>query len=231
MARAVVGIVVRRVPVPWAVVSEADVHAPWAIVSRHEPPHVRVVVPAWLHEDIVHTLHHAVPIDPHILAVGVAPVRFDPNSFRADDRPFVDGDDTRRRGCGFGGSRWLRFLNDDDRLAVELLWGAGFRLDDHVGCRLVRRALLPFADVAVVRHLQAAIGSVAVAVGTVVVGGRRNRDRRRTAERQYRREPNEGIHNFSLICTSAWPRRHPPKTERARPARHSAHKVLGFRRF
>lgn len=231
MTRAVVRIVVRRVPVPRAVVSETDVHAPRAIVSRHEPPHVRVVVPAWLHEDIVHTLHHAVPIDPHVLAVGVAPVPFNPDSLRADHGPIVDGDDTRRRRRGFGGSHRLGFLNDDDRLAIELLRGAGLRLDDHVGRRLIRRAHLPFADVAVVRHLRGAIGSVAVAVGTIIVGGRRNRDRGRTGEHQYRRESNERIHNSSLICTSAGPRRHPPETERARPARHSEHKVLGFRRF
>ena len=221
MTPAVVWMMVRREPVPRAKVSKAGVHAERSIVSGHEPPNARVVIPSRLHEDIVHAFDDTVTVHPKVLTIAVGPVPIDPNPFGTTDDGLLLHDGPRRRRRGLRGRDGLGLLNDNDSLAADLLGRAGLGLDDHVGRRIVGLARLPFSHVAIVSNIELITGRGAVAVRPVVVCRRRDSGHRRDRQCKHRREPNEGIHSSSFICTSASPCRHPPFTERARPARQS----------
>jgi hypothetical protein len=103
-----------------------------------------------MHEDVVHAFHDAVPVHPQVLTISVRPVPIDPNPLgtRANRLPHDDGP-RGWRGCLRGG-RGLGLLNDDDRLAVDLLGRAGLGFDDHVRRRVGGFALMPFSYVAIV---------------------------------------------------------------------------------
>jgi hypothetical protein len=103
-----------------------------------------------MHEDIVDPLHHAVTIHPKVLAVAVVPIPVDPNPIRADRNLLLDDDGPwRRRGVLRGGGRG-GLLDDDHRLAIDLLRRAFLRLDDHV-CRWSHRfACFPLSSVPIV---------------------------------------------------------------------------------
>ena len=231
VARAVVRMKVRRVPVPGTKVTKADVHTVGSVVPRHEPPNVRVVVPARMHEDIVHTLDDAVPVHPEVLTIAVGPVPVDPNSFGTTQNGLLHHDGPRRWWRCLRSGDGLRLLHDDHRLAVDLLGRPGFGLDDHVRRRVVRLARLRFTQVAIVRDIELIAGRGPIAVRTLVIGRRGNGGRRRDRQYEHHHESNEQVHRSSLICTSSWSGRHPRSTEPARPARQSAKKVLGFPRF
>ena len=170
MARAVVRMVIGRVPMPGSVVAESHIDTPRSIVAGHEPPHARVVVPARLHEDVVHALDDAVPVDPNVITVAVGPVAVDPDRPRALHLGLHDHDRLRRRRRLLRGCQGLGLLNDDHRLAVDDLGGAVLSFDDHVGRRVGRCARLAFSLVAVVRDIEPRAGRAAIAVCTVVVG-------------------------------------------------------------
>jgi len=221
MTPAVIRMMVRREPMPWPIVSKADVHAERSIVSGHEPPNARVVIPSRLHEDIVHAFHDAVTVHPKVLTIAVGPIPIDPNPFGTTDDWLLLHDGPRRRRRGLGGRDGLGLLNDNDSLAVDLLGRAGLRLDDHIGRRIVGLARLPFSRVAIVSHIELVTRRGAVAVRPPVVCRRGDSGHRRDRQCKHRRESNEGIHSSSFTCTSASPRRHPPFAGRARPARQS----------
>ncbi len=223
--------VIRRVPVPGSVVAKAYIDTPWSIVTGHEPPDVRVEIPARLDEDIVHSFDDAVPVDPKVIAVAIGPVAVDPDRPGALHLGLHHHDGLRSRRCLLRRRQRLGLLNDDHRLAVDDLGGPVLGFDDHVGRRVGRFDGLSFSLVAVVRDIQPIAGRPAVTVCAFVVGGRRRGQRDRSAQRKKRNEPNEGNHGSSFICMSFWAFRHPPAAEQARPARQSAWKVLGFRQF
>jgi hypothetical protein len=223
--------VIGRIPVPGSVVAEAHIDTPRSIVTGHEPPYVRVEIPARLDEDVVHPLDDAVPVDPKVIAVAVGPVAVDP------DRPWAlhlglhHHDRLRSRRCLLRRRQRFGLLNDDHRFAVDDLGGAVIGFDDHVGRRVGRCAGLTFSLVAIVRDIEPIASRPSIAVSAFVVGGRGCGQRHRCAKRAKKNEPNEGIHDSSFICMSFWALRHPPGTEQARPARQMGWKVLGFRRF
>jgi hypothetical protein len=103
-----------------------------------------------MHEDIVHALHDAVPVYPQVLAIAVGPIPIDPNPFGTTHDGLLHHIDPQRWRRCLGGGDGFRLLNDDDRLAVDLLGRAGLGLDDHVGRRAGGFALLPFSHVAIV---------------------------------------------------------------------------------
>lgn len=222
MTRAVVRMIIRRIPVPGPIVPEANVDTPRSIVAGHEPPNVCVKVPSRLHEDIVHAFNDAVPVHPYVVAVAVGPIAVDPNrpgtlNFGLDDH---DGLRSRRR--MLGRRNGLGLLNDDHRVTVDHLRGAVLGLDDHVRRAVGRGAGLPFSLVAVVRNIELMAGRSAVPVGTLVISRHRSGDEDRSAERTNQYEPNEEIHGSSFICMSVWACRHPPNLEPAPPARQTA---------
>jgi hypothetical protein len=127
-----------------------------------------------MHEYIVDTLHDAVPFHPHVVTVAVGPVPVDPDPFGTTGNGLLHHDGPRRWRCCLGGRRGLRFLNHDDRLSVDLLLRAGLGLDDYVGRRVGLLTLMPFSDVAIVGDIELVGRLSAVAVGSVIVGGRGN---------------------------------------------------------
>jgi hypothetical protein len=142
--------VVGGIPVPRAIVSKTDVDAARSIVSGDEPPHTPVVVPARLHENVVHAFDDAVPVYPDVITIAVGPIRIDPNPLGTTGHGLFDNDRSRRWRRGLRGGRGLGLLNDDDRLPVDVFGRAGLRLDDHVGRRVGCLALLSFSSVAIV---------------------------------------------------------------------------------
>jgi hypothetical protein len=222
MAPPVVRVVVRRIPLPRSVIPEAHIDAARSIVARHKPPDARVEIPARLNEHVVHTLHDAVPVHPDVLTVAICPVPVDPDRPRTSDLGLHDDDRLR------GGRRVLRrcnrfrLLNDDHRLATDLLRRALLGFDHHVGRRVGRRAGLTFALVAVMRDFEPIARRPAITVGSVVVGRRWNSHSRHRSECEKRCNPKQKIHGPSFICMSVWAWRHPPFSEQARPARQSA---------
>jgi hypothetical protein len=125
-------VVVGGIPLPGTVIAEADIDAARPVVTWDEPPNVRIEVPAWLYENVVHPLYDAVPIDPDVLSTGVAPVAIDPDPVRAE-RGWLFDDDRSRRGRRLRGRRdGLRLLHHDDGLSIDLLRRAVLGVDDHV---------------------------------------------------------------------------------------------------
>jgi hypothetical protein len=103
-----------------------------------------------MHEDIVHPLHDAVTVHPNVLAVAVVPIPVDPNPARAGRNLLRDHHGLwRRRGLQRCGGR-DGLLDDDHRLAIDLLRRAFLGFDDHVGNRSLHFAHLPFSSVAIV---------------------------------------------------------------------------------
>jgi hypothetical protein len=231
----VVRMVVRGEPVPWAVVPETDPDSAWPIIARHEPPHVRVVVPARMDEDVVHALDHAVSVDPGILSVRVAPIAVDPDPPRTEHFRVIDGHDPRRRRRLFGCSNRVRLLHDDHGVALDFLGRAILNLDDDVLRRFARasgfwRGIA--SRIAIVGNLEVvAVVERWIAGRALMIGGRgeRTEDGRHPCGKPHR--SSELRHGSSFICTPAPGYRHPPDAERARPARQNAQKVLGLRPF
>jgi hypothetical protein len=184
-----------------------------------------------MHEHVADPFDDAVPFDPNVVTIAIAPVPIDPDPFGTNGYGLLEHDSPRRRRCGLGGGHRLRLLHYDDRLPLDLLSRAGLGLDDYIGRWVDRLTLLPLSRVAVVRDIDLIRCLGPVAVGSVVVGGSRNGGERRDRQYAHRCEPNEVVHGSSLICTPARPYRHPPVAWRARPARQGVQKVLGFRRF
>ncbi len=231
MARAVVRLVIGRIPVPGAIVAEAHIDTPRSIVAGHKPPDVRVVVPARLDEDIVHPLDDAVPVDPKVLAAAIGPVAVDPDRPGALHLGLHDDDRLRSRRRLLRGCQRLGLLNDDYRVAVYDLGGAVLGFNDHVRRCVGRRTGLTFSLIAVVRDIEPIASRLPVAVCAVIVCGCGCSKRDRSTQREKRNKPNEGNHGSSFICGSFWALRHPPGTEQARPARQMGWKVLGFWQF
>jgi len=150
MTPAVIRMVVRRVPMPWAIVSKADVHTARSIVSGHEPPDTRVVIPSWLDEDIVHAFDDAVPVHPKVLTIPVGPVPIDPDPLGTTSDRLLHHDGLQWWRCGLRGRDGLGLLNDDDGLTADLLGRPGLSLDDHVGRWVVRLVYVPLSHVAIV---------------------------------------------------------------------------------
>jgi predicted metal-binding protein len=142
-----------------------------------------------------------------------------------------DHDRLRRRRRLLRGCQRLGLLNDDHRLTVDDLGGAVLGFDDYVRGRVGRYDSLTFSLVSVVWDIEPIAGRPAVAVCAFVVGGRGRGRRNQRAKHEKRKKSNEGIHSSSFMCMSFWACRHPPAGEQARPARHSARKVLGFLQF
>jgi hypothetical protein len=103
-----------------------------------------------MHEHIVHTLHDAVPFHPKVVAIGVGPVPVDPDPLGTADNRLLHHDGPWRRWRCLRSRGGFRLLNDDDRLAIDLLGGAGLGFDDHVGRGPSGLALLPVSHVAIV---------------------------------------------------------------------------------
>jgi len=135
---------------PWTIIAEANVHTARSVVSGHEPPDARVVIPSRLDEDIVHTFHHAVPVHPNVLTISVGPVPIDPDPLRTKGDRLLHHDGSRCWRCGLRGRDGLGLLNDDDGLTVDLLGRPGLGLDDHVGSWVVGLAYVPLSHVAIV---------------------------------------------------------------------------------
>ena len=228
---AVIRMEVGRVPMPRAPVAEADVHATRTIVAGNKPPNVGVEIPTRVHEHVADTLDDAVTVDPDIVAVTVGPVTIDPDPARADGDRLLDHDRFRRRRSLLGDCERLGLLNHDDGFALDLLTGAVLGFDDDVGRRVGRFGRLLLAHVPVVRDIDLVPGIRAVTIGPFVIGLRGNGDRQRERQSQKRRESNELGHDFSFGCKPVVLIRHPPDTERARPPRQKAQKVLGFLRL
>ena len=132
-----------------------------------------------MHEDVVHALDHAVAVDPRVLAVAVGPVAVDPDASGTERGGLVDCNHTWRWRRHLTRSDRLRLLDDDDRLAFDLLSSAFFDLDHHVVGRLDRsdrfgaRRLTP-TWVSIVRDLEVARRvRRAVPGNALVVGGSR----------------------------------------------------------
>jgi hypothetical protein len=234
----IVGVRVRGEPVPGAVVAEAHPYATRPVVARHEPPHIRVEVPAGVHEHVVHALDHAVAVDPHVLTVGIGPVPVHPDPV-GTDRALLDLDDRARRGRRVLGRRsrvWL--LHDDDGFPVDLVRASFFHLDDDVVGRIARlgghRRRVSGgsfgARVAVVRHIELLRDDSGAPVprGSVVVRTRPHGAQRQSGEREHRRNSNESRHASSCSSRRTAGPRHPQHAERARPARQGSEKVLGL---
>jgi hypothetical protein len=222
MTRAVVRVIIRWIPMPGSVVPEANVNPPGSIVAGHEPPNVRVKVPSRLYEDVVHAFDDAVPVNPDVVAVAVGPIAVNPNRPRTLDLGLDDHDGLRSRRRVFGCRDGLGLLNDDHRLAFDLLRGAVLGFDHHVRCRVGRCAGLPFSLVAVVRNIEPRFGRLAIAVCALVISRHRSGDQHRSSECKKRRESNKEIHGSSLTCMPVWACRHPPNVARAPPARQTA---------
>jgi hypothetical protein len=135
---------------PRAIVAEADVDAPRSIVAGHEPPNVRVIIPARLHEDIIHAFHDAVSVHPNVVTIAVRPIPVDPDGAGTKGHRLLDHDGLRGRWCLLGSRDGLGLLNDDDGFAVDLLGCAVFGFDDHIGRRIGRPVRLPLSHVAIV---------------------------------------------------------------------------------
>ena len=223
--------VIWRVPVPRSVVAEPDVNTPRPIVAGHEPPNIRVEIPARLDEHVVHPLDDAVTIDPKVLAISVGPIAVDPDRSRALHLGLHDHDRLRRRRRLLRSRQRLRLLDDDHRVAIDDLRGAVLGLDDHVCRGIGFCAGLLVSLVSVVRDIKPSAGWLAVSVCAVVIGSRRCGQRDRRAKCYEQRKTNEGIHSSYSMCMSVSACRHPSDTEQARPARQSAWKVLGFWQF
>ena len=222
MAPPVVGVEVRRIPLPRATIPEAHVDAARSIVSGHKPPDARVEIPARLNEHVVHTLHDAVPVHPDVLAVAISPVPVDPDRTRTSDLGLHDNDRLRGGRGVLRGCNRFRLLNDDHGLATDLLRRALLGFDHDVG-RLVRhRAGLAFSLVAVMGDFEPIARRPAIAVRAVVVGRRGNSHSRHRSECEKRCNPNEKNHGLSFMCMSVWAWRHPPLAEKERPTRQSA---------
>jgi len=103
-----------------------------------------------VHEDIVDPFHYAVTIYPEVLAVAVVPIPIDPNPARADRNLLPGNDHLGWRWSLPGSGDGLGLLDDDHRLAVDLLRRAFLGFDDHVGGRSLHFAPLPFSSVAIV---------------------------------------------------------------------------------
>jgi len=171
MAGAVIRMMIGRIPVPGSVVAEAHIHAPGSIVAGHEPPDIRVEIPARLDEDVVHPFDDAVPVDPKVFTVGIGPVAIDPDRPGALHLGLHDHDRLRSWRRLLCGRQRLRFLNDNHRIAVDDLGGAVLGFDDHIGRRVGRCAGLAFSLVAVVRDFEPIARRPSVAVFAIVVGG------------------------------------------------------------
>jgi hypothetical protein len=223
--------VVWRIPLPRTIVSEADVHAVGSIIARHEPPEVGVVVPPWLHEDVVDAFDDAVPVHPDIVSVAIGPVPVDPDSVGTGSDGLLHGNGRWRWWCRLGGGSGLGFLNDDYRLAIDFLGLAALRFDDRIVVRIDGLILLAFSYVAIMGNVELASAAGAVTVRPPIVRrGRIGEGGRRTECKQSHR-PNEQIHSASSICTSNPPCRHPPRADPDRAPRQRAEKVLGFWRL
>jgi hypothetical protein len=126
-----------------------------------------------MHEDVVDPFHYAVTVYPEVLAVAVVPIPIDPHPARADRNLLPGNDDLGWRWSLPGGSDGLRLLDDDHRLAVDLLRRAFLGFDDHVGRRSLRFTVL--AKVTVVRHVHVVRDPrVLVAIRSLVVVSRRD---------------------------------------------------------
>jgi hypothetical protein len=121
---------------PRSVVAEADPNAARSVVAGDEPPNVRVIVPTWVHEDVVHPFDDAVAVNPDVLTVRIAPIAVDPDASLASRGGLVHGHHAPRRWRYVGCSHGLRLLDHDDRLPLDLLRDTFLDLDDHVARRL-----------------------------------------------------------------------------------------------
>ena len=90
------------------------------------------------------------PVHPHVVTIRVGPVGIDPNPLDTRDHGLFHNDGLRWWWSGRRGSRRCGLLNHDDGLPVDLLCRARLRLDDHIGRRLGRLALLPRSRVTIV---------------------------------------------------------------------------------
>lgn len=201
---------VRRVPVPGAMVTEPDIHAAGPVVPRHEPPDAAVEVPARLNENVVHAFDDTVAVHPDVVAIAVRPVSIDPDATGALNLRLNDHDRLGRGRRVFGGCHRRRLLDHDDGLPIHFLGGSGLRLDHHVGAVAPAALDHHVLTVAVVRDLEAVVGRAPVAVGAFVVSERRRAEPQDGAERRNCRKPSKEFHGPSLRCMSVWLRRHPP---------------------
>jgi hypothetical protein len=103
-----------------------------------------------MHEHIVHALDDAVSFHPKVVAIGVGPVPVNPDPPGTTGNRLLHHDGPRRRWRCFRSRGGFRLLNDDDRLAVDLLGGAGLGFDDHVGRGAGGLTLLAVSHVAIV---------------------------------------------------------------------------------
>lgn len=124
---------IRGEPVVRTVVAVSDPHATGSEVARDVPPHVGVEVPSWVHENVVDALDDAVPVDPHVLSVGVRPVALDPNAARALHGRLRDVHRLwyRRWRLLRGGHR-VRLLHYDDGLSTHVFRCPILNLDHDV---------------------------------------------------------------------------------------------------
>jgi len=167
---------------PRAIISETDVHTARSVVAGDEPPKVGVVIPAWLHEDIVDALHHAVAIHPSIVSIAVRPVPIDPYSVGTDGSGLLHGDGRWRRWRRLRGGGGLGLLHDDHGLAIDLFGLTAPCFDDRIIVRIAGLALLALPHVAIVGDVEVLTAARAVTVRPAIVGRRGIGERCRRTE-------------------------------------------------